>query len=266
MATKQSERLVDAAGVSIYTQLAGDGPPIVWVAGLGDDHTSWSQQVLDFTQENLCVTFDNRGIGRSSIPPGPYTTAAMAEDVHELIADLELGPVVAVGSSMGGAICQEWAIRHPEDMRGLVLTNTWGRSDGYLRTLFEHWIALAQDSGQRMLESLLLFSFGADYLAAHPDIAAEFLRSAPPNLEGFAAAATACREHDALDALASLTVPTLVVVGDADILTRPALGEEIVRRIPGAELARIPAGHMLFWERPAEFASAVRNFMRSKGL
>jgi 3-oxoadipate enol-lactonase len=263
---RQQQTVGTRQGVSIHAALEGEGPPIVWVAGLGDDCSSWDRQVADFRDEHLCVTFDNRGIGRSSVPPGPYTISAMAQDAHDVVAGLGIGPVIAVGSSMGGAICQQWAAQHPGDVRGLVLTNTWGRSDGFLRVLFEHWMGLARQDGRQLLESLLLFSYGADFLAARPDIPAEFLSSAPPDLEGFTAAAQACRDHDALAVLDAITVPALVIVGEGDTLTRPAMGRDLAARLPRASLATVAAGHMLFWERPEEFAGLVREFLRKERL
>jgi 3-oxoadipate enol-lactonase len=270
----QQRTITTGQGVSIHTELEGEGPPVVWVAGLGDDSSSWERQVADFRDEYLCVTFDNRGIGRSSVPPGPYTISAMAQDAHDVVAGLGIAPVIAVGSSMGGAICQRWAAQHPQDVRGLVLTNTWGRSDGFLHVLFEHWIGLAGPSrgqggeqgggqgGGELLRSLLLFSYGADFLAARPDVSAGFLSSDPPGLDGFTAAAQACRDHDALRVLGAITAPALVIVGEDDILTRPALGRDLAARLPDAALATVAAGHMLFWERPEEFAALVREFLR----
>jgi 3-oxoadipate enol-lactonase len=263
---QQHQTIETRQGVSIHAELEGDGPPIVWVAGLGDDCSSWARQVADFRDEHLCVTFDNRGIGSSSVPPGPYTITAMAEDAHDIVTGLGTGPVIAVGSSMGGAICQQWAARYPGDVRALVLTNTWGRSDGFLRVLFDHWIGLARQGGGQLLESLLLFSYGADFLAARPDVLAEFLGSDPPDLDGFAAAAQACRDHDSFPVLSAITVPALVIAGDHDILTRPALGRDLAARLANASLATVRAGHMLFWERPDEFAALVRGFLRKEGL
>ena len=90
-----------------------EAPPVVLIAGLGDDHASWEPVLPYLTPARRCVTFDNRGIGLSPITPGPYRIADLAEDAHALHQALGLGPCVAIGSSMGGAICQEWAIRHP---------------------------------------------------------------------------------------------------------------------------------------------------------
>ena len=136
------------------------------VAGLGDDLSSWSAQVDRLSRNHLVLAFDNRGSGGSSTPPGPYTIEAMADDAHDLVTELGLAPVSAVGSSMGGAICQRWALRHPSDIDRLVLTNTWAEQDTFTNVLFDHWIALAGvGEGPVLLGSLLLFSFSAGYLS-----------------------------------------------------------------------------------------------------
>src|SRR5215210_2814683 len=85
------------------------GVPLMFVAGLGDDHSSWAEPVEVLSQSFRCITFDNRGIGRSVITPGPYSTRSMAEDAEAVAVALGLDAVDAIGSSMGGAICQEWA-------------------------------------------------------------------------------------------------------------------------------------------------------------
>jgi 3-oxoadipate enol-lactonase len=238
-----------------------EGTPVVLVAGLGDDHESWDP-VLPRLAEYRCITFDNRGIGRSPVTPGPYSIAELAADVHELHQALGLPPCIAIGSSMGGAICQEWAFRYPADVSGLVLSNTWARSDPFLRVLFEHWIQLAGSGATAgLLDSLLLFSFSADYLAAHPEQVAEFRAAPPPDLDGFRAAAAACLGHDVLARLGDLTQPALVLAGRLDILTRENLSAEIARAVPGAELEVLEAGHMTFQEAPLAWADAVLRWL-----
>ena len=113
--------------LSMFVSVTGSGPPLLWVAGLGDDHSSWATQIPRFTTEYTCIVFDNRGCGLSSTPPGPYTIAEMAQDVHLLLAELDTGPVTAIGSSMGGAISQELAAAHPADVSAVVLEQHLGR-------------------------------------------------------------------------------------------------------------------------------------------
>ncbi len=247
--------------LSLFVSVTGSGPPLLWVAGLGDDHASWSSQIPHFEGDFTCVALDNRGCGQSDTPSGPYTIGAMAEDVHLLVSQLDLGPVAAVGSSMGGAICQEWASCYPEDVRALVLTNTWPATDNYTSLLFDHWIALASSGGtERLAESLLLFSLSGDYLASSR---VEEHLTPIDNLAGFAAAAWACQGHNALARLSEVTAPTLVIAGTSDVLTRPALAESLSRAIPGAKLELVEAGHMVFWEKPDVFNDLVGRFLTS---
>jgi 3-oxoadipate enol-lactonase len=243
--------------LTLYVSVAGSGPPLLWVAGLGDDHSSWSTQIPRFSNEYTCIVFDNRGCGLSSTPPGPYTIREMAEDVHLLLAELGTGPVTAIGSSMGGAICQELAAAHPADLNGVVLSNTWAATDNFTGLLFDHWAALA-DAGnaERLAESAILFSLSPQFLDAEGV-------EIPPlsNMPGFAAAARACRGHDSRSRLAKITTPTLVVAGERDILTRPELAAPLTATIPGARLALVDAGHMLFWEKADEFSALVRELL-----
>ena len=242
-----------------------EGRPVVLVAGLGDDHTSWEPVLPYLTPEYRCFTFDNRGIGLSPVTPGPYSTAGLAADVHALHQALQLQPCIAIGSSMGGAICQEWALGYPADVSGVVLSNTWGRTDPFLRVLFEHWTALANEQtvGQ-LLDSLLLFSTSAAYLADRPETVAAFRASPPPDLDGFRAAAAACAAHDALPRLGELSQPTLVLAGRHDILTRPELSVELADAIPDAQLQLLDAGHMTFWEAPEAWVHAVTHWLKTR--
>lgn len=249
--------------VDIYYETVGEGPPVVLVAGIADDRTSWSGQVPALSRDHSVVVFDNRGIGNSSVPSGPYSIDEMADDAHAVVDELGLAPVRAIGSSMGGAICQRWALRHPDDLERLVLTNTWAERDPFLDSLFSHWIALGEDgSARRIMESLLLFCFAADYLQAHPTIVREFLALPPPPLTGWVGAAHACRAHDALSDLQAITQPILVIAGERDILTRPALSERIVKSLPAARLELLAAGHMIFWEQPEAFSDLVLGFLK----
>lgn len=236
--------------------------PMVFVAGLGDDHSSWSEIVAMLSDAYDCISFDNRGIGQSPITPGPYSAKELAEDTHEIVRALELAPAIGVGSSMGGAICQEWALAYPEDLSHLVLTNTWAERDAFLTVLFEHWIDLADQGAARdLLRSLLLFCYSPDFLTEHPEVISEFIDGPPPDLAGFAGAAAACRDHHAFDRVEGIGLPTLVIGGELDILTRHAFSERLTKRLPNASLTSLKAGHMIFWERPEDFVAAVRHFL-----
>src|SRR5207244_2387917 len=112
----------------------------------------------------------NRGAGASARPPGPYTTAMMADDCAALVRSLELGPVRVAGISMGGAIAQELALRHPELVRALVLSCTWARCDGYTRAVFEHFAAVRRAvSPAEFVRLLQLWIWSPSHVNAHED-------------------------------------------------------------------------------------------------
>jgi 3-oxoadipate enol-lactonase len=256
--------LVATGRGSFLVEVSGrpDAPPVVLVAGLGDDHSSWAEPAASLAASYRVVTFDNRGIGRSPITPGPYSVREMAEDAHEVVSALRLGRVSAVGSSMGGAICQEWALAHPDTIDRMVLSNTWGHRDQWFSGLLEHWIELAgRGAGRDLLFQLALFCFSPGHMERHPETIDEFLDAPIPNLDGFRAAARACQGHHAAERLGAIAAPTLVLVGEHDILTRPELSHRLAKAIPGASVSLLPTGHMTFWEQPQRWAEAVTKFL-----
>ena len=97
--------LVHGNGIDIHYRISGDGPePVVLINGVGDDLDGWANQVDDFVAAGLrVISFDNRGVGRSGQPPGPYTSAGMAADLKALVAGLGLPPFHLAGVSMGGS-------------------------------------------------------------------------------------------------------------------------------------------------------------------
>ena len=131
---------VDGNGIGIHYRIAGEAaaPTLVLINGVGDDLDGWANQVDDFVAAGLCVvSFDNRGVGRSGQPPGPYTSAEMAADLKALVAGLGLPPFHLAGVSMGGAIAQEYAVAHPGDLLSLVLANTFAVADPFTAAAFE---------------------------------------------------------------------------------------------------------------------------------
>lgn len=261
MAAKKSGRFTTSGGAELAWEMHGAGTPIVFVAGLGDDRTSWAGQISEFARDHLVLAFDNRGIGESSAPPGPYTTEQMADDAHELVRHLNLPPVMAVGSSMGGAICQQWALRHPADIDRLVISNSWAERDPFFAALIGHWVSLAATRQDRhLVESVLLFCHSPAFLLRKPETVAEFLALPAPRLQGIIDAGAACIGHHTLDRAHEIEHEALVIAGEYDILTRPELSERLAARMPNARYATLPASHMVFWEQPEGFNALLRAF------
>jgi 3-oxoadipate enol-lactonase len=258
----ENGRVVTDGGVQLYYELRGGGQPLVLVAGLGDDIASWAT-IEPLADRHLVVAFDNRGVGRSSTPPGPYSIEQMADDAHAIVRHLDLAPVAAIGYSMGGAICQRWALRHPRDIASLVLTNTWGERTPGLDGLLARWTALAgAANGHQLMHEVGVACFSPGYLAALDRQTLDELEAMePPPLVGFVAAAAACRAHDALSEAAAITQPTLVIAGQQDAVTPPILAERLAERLPNAALASLDTGHAGHLERPDEWLELVGEFL-----
>jgi 3-oxoadipate enol-lactonase len=251
------------AGGEINVCVRGSGPPLVWVAGLGDDHSSFDAQVEKFSDHYTCVAYDNRGTGESTTMPGPYTMKDYADDAHDVVAALGLTPVIAVGSSMGGAICETWALHYPDDLELLVLSNSWAEQDPLLDLLFRHWMALATSGeNDRLAESLLMGCFSGEYFKRFPEVIPEFLATPLPDMDGLKAAIGACQSHDLLGRLAEIDVTTLVIAASQDAVVRPQMSSRMAERLPRAQLVEIDSGHMIMWEQPDLFADAIKSFLR----
>lgn len=249
-------------GTEIFVELHGStGPVLVFVAGLGDNRLTWTAQVEMLANQFRIVLLDNRGAGNSSTPSGPYTMERMADDAHQVLSALGLGPVTAIGVSMGGAICQHWAAKYPDDVERMVLSSTWSAPDVAISALFDHWKGLAERNDRlALIESLLVFCFSADYLAEKPETVRAFIEGETMNLGGFAPAAVACREHDATAILGNIRQPVLVTIGEHDILIRPKLSHALARQLPNAEVIVMPTGHMPGWETPERYSELISTF------
>jgi 3-oxoadipate enol-lactonase len=249
-------------GAGVFARVVGEGPQVVFISGHGDDHTLFEPVVSNLSSRYRCLTFDNRGAGRSSSPDVPYLASTWADDTHLLAKALDFTPCVAIGCSMGGAIALEWSLRHPDDVRGLVLMNTWAKTDPYLAAVSSHWSRLAAAGElERLAESMMVLCVSPQYLNTHPEIASAVLNELVSDTPGFLKQGEACLAHDTLDRLGQIAVPTLVIAGRDDLLMRSTLTQELADGISGAEVRVVESGHVAFWERPEETIHLVDEFL-----
>src|SRR5262245_59660765 len=136
-------------GIEINYKLEGEGDEtVVLVNGLADDLETWVLQMDDLIGAGFRVLrFDNRGVGSSDAPPGPYTTAQLAEDTNALVDELGMTDFHLVGVSMGGMIAQEYAIAHGGDLRSLTLACTYAEPGPFCSRMFAMWAELARQLG-----------------------------------------------------------------------------------------------------------------------
>jgi 3-oxoadipate enol-lactonase len=259
--------VVQANGLDLHYRIDGDGPEtLVLINGVGDDLEGWGFQREDFAAAGLrVVTFDNRGSGRSSHPPGPYTSAEMAADTKGLVDALGLAPLHLCGVSMGGVIAQEYAAAYPADLLSVVLANTYARPDPLTRAAFETWALVAEAAGMPvMMRAQAPWVFSTDFYARQPGRLAEFLaemdRTTQP-ASSFAAQITALVTHDCAERLAEVRAPALVIACEDDIVIKPALSRALRDGLPDATWALLPGGHATFLEDPARWNRTVLAFI-----
>jgi pimeloyl-ACP methyl ester carboxylesterase len=270
--------------IELYYEEHGNGDPLLLIMGLGTDSTGWLLQVPDFASHYRTITFDNRGVGRSSKPNGPYTIGQMAEETAGLLDALGIERAHVLGVSMGGMIAQELALRHPTRVRGLVLgctypepdaeieqqrENSLSRFGGIMTAGGEMQIDLSALDPMSFFQHLLPLVFNQDFLEREMARLTEIFGAAlqygfsMPAILGQVAAAMG---HKTTDRLPDIQSPTLVITGDADRLIPPANSDILARHIPGARLVKVPGGsHGFNFETPEIFNREVLNFLSSVG-
>jgi 3-oxoadipate enol-lactonase len=257
----------------IYYQIAGTGPrTLVLINGVGDDLDGWANQVDDFVRAGLrVVSFDNRGVGRSSQPPGPYTSRQMAADLKAVVAELDLSGFHLLGVSMGGVIAQEYAVAHPDDLASLILANTFAVADPFTAAAFQTWVTVADAAGMAvMMEQQAPWIYSPAFYRRHPELVAELIAAAQQSTQppaAFAAQMAALTGHDCTDRIGSVRVPTLVLVAADDIIIRPELSRQLFDALSAGigTWTVVPGGHAAFWETPGPWNQAVIDFVQAAG-
>ncbi len=269
-------------GIDVYYEEQGSGEPLLLIMGLAGDSVAWLFQREAFAAQYRTIVFDNRGVGRTSKPEGPYTIAAMADDAVGVLDALDIQRAHVVGVSMGGMIAQELALRHPQRVRGLVLGCTYARPDAGVTKTFDESLAhfggskgpngeiqvdLTNLDPMAFIGRLLPLTFTPQFIMTElPKLMQVFsgVMTHGFDLPAIMAQVAATQAHDAADRLGQITAPTLVLTGDSDMLIPPANSDVLAARIPGARLQKIAGGsHGFNFETPDAFNAAVLAFLET---
>jgi pimeloyl-ACP methyl ester carboxylesterase len=254
--------------VRIAYEQRGGGPPLLLVHGLGYDHHGWGPLPALLDRDFRLVLVDNRGVGESDAPEGPYSIAGLAADAVAVLGAAGIDRAHVVGVSLGGFVAQELAISHADRVDRLVLLSTSpGGPNQYpmpAETVesFRAYMRLERDAA---LRQAVENSLGDRAVRERPDLVDEVyayrVERAPP-LEPWQAQLTAGTEFDSFDRLPAIAAPTLALTGGADVVIDPRNSELLAERIPGARLEVVrDRGHLLYWDEPELVASIVRDFL-----
>jgi 3-oxoadipate enol-lactonase len=259
---------VELGDISLYYEQHGEGEPLLFISGTGSDLRNKPNAFDGPLAKSFSVlAYDQRGLGQSSIPDGPYSMAHYGADVAGLLDALGWDTCLIVGVSFGGMVAQEFAVTHPERVRRLVLACTSpGGAGGSSYPLQELAGLAGRQRAERGLE-IADVRWGPEGRVGREDEWSNLVdlmenmasANAPTGEDqerrelGMTLQLEARSHHDTWDRLANITCPTLVCGGRFDGIAPPENSEHLAERIPDAELALFDGGHMFLIQDPAAF-------------
>jgi len=293
------EGFVDANGVMIYYKMLGRGTPLMIVhGGPGASHDYFLPYLLPLARHNKLILIDERGSGRSQKieDPSGYTVENMVEDVETVRQALGLGKINLLGHSYGGALAQAYALKYQVNLTHLILGSTWSSTNAMNEVFVRMKDNMPPDLRERIkrLEAAGLFGRGKDYeknrytndymIAAwgegyfpylyqnHPDPNYDPIDSGKISWDLYR---EMWGEHgefiidgnlksvEYTDRLATIKVPTLILVGDHDECD-PSLAQAMHEKIAGSKIVIFPkAGHMTFVDDTGMFIKTVDEFLHA---
>jgi 3-oxoadipate enol-lactonase len=261
---------IRANGLDLSYRVDGDGPEtLVLVNGLADAKESWEAQIPAFTERYRVVSFDNRGIGESPTPTGPYTTAEMAADLAGLVDALDVGPFHLLGVSMGGMIAQEYAIAHADRLLSATFACTYSYPGPFCLRMFQCWRDLVPSLGVGFTQrEVMLWAFTTDFFEQREDELTEIenvMANNPQPTGAYLAQLHSIEQHDARGRLSAVTCPSLTLVAEGDLIVYPELSRRLHDELPRSTWAEVPGGHGCLWEYPDAFNAAVLSYLAGIG-
>jgi 3-oxoadipate enol-lactonase len=258
--------------IDINYSVEGDGPEtVVLVNGLADELETWAYQTPALLDAGYRVlSFDNRGIGTSSKPAGPYSSEMLAADTKALVDELGITDFHLMGVSMGGMIAQAYALEHAADLRSLTLACTYAAPGPFCSRMFAMWADVVPVQGVPMvMREVALWAFTLDFFRDREPELVEFetaMRYVDQPVHAYLAQFAVIQNHDATTQLSKITVPTLVLAGEEDILIPTRLSHELHDLIPGSTWATTAGGHACVWEHPDEFNARFVDFLKQHSV
>lgn len=240
---------VENLGARIYWDEQGEGDPILLIMGLGYPSCMWHRSRPVLTERFRTIAFDNRGIGNSDVPPGPYPIVLMASDAAAVLDAANVESAHVFGVSMGGMIAQEFALQYPKRVRSLILGCTAAGGPTSVRAeqdAIQMLMSRDKMSPEQALQAPVPFIYDSATPRERIDEDLALRRPWLPRPEGYAAQLQGILAWQGYNRLPAIPAPTLVIHGESDRLVPPANGKLIAERIPGAKLVMIPHASHLF--------------------
>jgi len=258
-------------GVRLAYEERGDGEPFLFIQGLGYDRRGFGPLPRLLSEDFRVILFDNRGVGDSDAPAGPYTVELLCSDAVAVLDAAGVESAHVFGVSLGGFIAQELALTHPDRVRKLVLASAAAGSVPPSHPMptrgqeaFMRFQSMEREEGLRLIVANSLGDHGVE---KRPELFEEiyaYRLERAPSIEAWQAQAYAGATFDAYERIPQIAAPTLVLQGGADTVIDPRNADILVERIPGARLELVPdRGHLMMWEEGELLAPIIREFLES---
>ena len=252
-------------GIHMYYEIHGDGEPLVLANGIFMNTTSWFGQTPEFSKHFKVILYDMRGQGQSDKPDGNYSFELHADDQKALLDHLEIQKIHHVGISYGAELGLIFALKYPEKLKSLVLSNCVSYIGPLLNKISNLWrYACMKNDSEMFFHATVPFNFSETFIAKNKsffDVAIE--RYKLLDLPSFINLLDAFQRLHVTERLSEITVPTLILGGKKDLLKPPDPYSYILNeKIVNSKLKLIDdAGHALTHEKPEEFNSEVLGFL-----
>jgi pimeloyl-ACP methyl ester carboxylesterase len=265
--------IVHSNGIDLYYEIHGHGAPLLLIAGLGYDGWMWHKMIPGLAEHFQVISFDNRGVGQSAKPPGPYSAGLLAADAIGLLDALSLPKAHVMGHSMGGFIAQELAIHYPDRVDKLILSATNFGGPRHVPISPEAMAVLTDVSGDPIerLRRGIAISCAPGFAEANPELIADWVNyrvAHPIDPAGYQAqlaiGLSLLPEAAAFEnRLSAVRAPTLILFGEDDKVVPPGNAALLAEKIPGARIEILPgAGHFFPFETPAAANAAIVRFLQ----
>ena len=254
-------------GVKIYWEETGKGEPVLLIMGLGWTSHMWHRTRDVLATKYQVITFDNRGVGRSDVPPGPYPIATMAADAAAVLDAAGAKSAHLYGISMGGMIAQEFTLQYPARVKSLILGCTAAGGPAAVQPAPEVLQVLMRRGmkPEEAIEAIDPFIYdpgtSPELLAEDRKLRIEWY----PTADGYIGQLQGILGWEAYSRLSQIAVPTLVIHGESDQLIPAGNAKLLADRIPNAKLLMIPqASHIFPTDQPKIADQALLTFLSAQ--
>ena len=259
---------VENQGVKIYWDEQGYGAPLLLIMGLGYPSYMWYRTRPVLAARYRTIALDNRGVGRSDVPSGPYPIALMASDAAAVLGAAGVEIAHVFGVSMGGMIAQEFALQYPKRVRSLILGCTAAGGPTAVRAepeVIQMLMARSKMTAEQAAEAAVPFIYDPATPREWIDEDLAIRRPWFARADAYTAQLQGILAWEAYSRLPEIARPTLVIHGESDRLVPPANGKIIAEHIPGATLVTIPRASHLFTTDQTEAAHrAILEFLAAQ--